>query len=146
MTWWRRKPNEGEEMQRENLPDEAPPAAAPMEPAAPSATAAGDPVDPEQLRESIVETLRTIFDPEIPVNIHEIGLIYGLDIDPGGRVGIRMTLTSPMCPVAESLPKEVEQKVQALPGVSDVVVDVVWDPPWTPQMMSEDARLLLGMG
>ena len=101
--------------------------------------------DTEKLKSDIVEMLRTIFDPEIPVNIHEIGLIYGLDVEPDGSVHIRMTLTSPMCPVAETLPPEVEAKVASVPGVREVVVDVVWDPPWTPQMMSEDARLLLGI-
>jgi FeS assembly SUF system protein len=84
--------------------------------------------------------LRTVFDPEIPVNIYEIGLIYELNVSPEGDVAIRMTLTSPMCPVAETLPPEVENKVAAVPGVRDVKLDLVWEPAWTPSMMSEDAR------
>ena len=86
-----------------------------------------------------------VFDPEIPVNIYEVGLIYDVDADPAGNVTIRMTLTSPMCPVAESLPVEVQDRVRALPGVASVNVDIVWDPPWGPEMMSEAARLELGM-
>lgn len=105
----------------------------------------GEPIDVEAVRQAILEVLRTIYDPEIPVNIYEIGLIYGLDVAPDGRVNVRMTLTTPMCPAAESLPPEVEAKVGGVRGVRDVVVDLVWDPPWTPAMMSEDARLLLNI-
>ncbi len=93
----------------------------------------------------IVEVLRTIFDPELPVNIYELGLIYGIDVDPQGAVTVRMTLTSPACPVAESLPPEVEAKVRAIDGVTDARVELVWDPPWTPERMSEAARLEAGM-
>ena len=93
----------------------------------------------------IVEVLRTIFDPELPVNIYELGLIYGIDVDPQGAVTVRMTLTSPACPVAESLPPEVEAKVRAIDGVTDARVELVWDPPWTPDRMSEAARLEAGM-
>ena len=118
----------------------------PVTGAAPAAADSPAAVDPEKLRETIVERLRTVYDPEIPVNIYEIGLIYGLDIEPAGQVHIRMTLTSPMCPVAESLPIEVENKVRGLPGVTDVGLELVWDPPWTPAMMSEEARLLLNIG
>jgi len=96
------------------------------------------------LRQQVVDVLRTCYDPEIPVDIYELGLIYGIDVDPGGNVYVRMTLTSPACPVAGSLPPEVESKIKALPGVSDVHVEVVWDPPWNPTMMSEAARLTLG--
>ncbi len=117
-----------------------------MSGAAPPAAGQAASLDPERLREAIVERLRTVYDPEIPVNIYDIGLIYGLDVDPEGRVRIRMTLTSPMCPVAESLPIEVENKVAGLPGVADVALDLVWDPPWTPAMMTEEARLLLNIG
>lgn len=113
---------------------------------APSAAAPAGAVDPERLKQDVVDVLRTIFDPEIPVNIYEIGLIYDLDVDTSGRVQVRMTLTSPMCPVAESLPPEVEAKINAVPGVNGVALDLVWEPPWNPQMMSEDARLLLGIG
>ncbi len=100
----------------------------------------------EDLEQSIVETLKTVYDPEIPVDIYELGLIYKIDVDENGRVGIQLTLTSPMCPVAGSLPPEVEAKVAAVPGVVDVHVDLVWEPPWNPSMMSEAARLELGMG
>lgn len=93
----------------------------------------------------IIEALRTCFDPEIPVNIYELGLIYEVKVDPSGAVGIRMTLTSPNCPAAQSLPAEVEAKAKAVPGVTDVKVDVVWDPPWEPSRMSEAAKLELGM-
>ena len=97
------------------------------------------------LEASIVEVLRTCFDPEIPVNIYELGLIYGIDIDQSGGVKIKMTLTSPGCPVAGSLPGEVEQKVQAVPGVTNATVELVWDPPWCMDLMSEAAKLQLGM-
>lgn len=93
----------------------------------------------------IIEALRTCFDPEIPVNIHELGLIYDVKVEPSGAVGIRMTLTSPNCPAAQSLPAEVEAKAKAVPGVTDVKVEVVWDPPWDPSRMSEAAKLQLGM-
>jgi FeS assembly SUF system protein len=99
----------------------------------------------EDLREKIVEVLQTCFDPEIPVNIYELGLIYGIDVTPAGEASITMTLTSPMCPVAGSLPIEVETKVRAVEGVTNARVDVVWDPPWTPEKMSEAARLQLNM-
>lgn len=109
------------------------------------ASSNGGPIDPDALRERIVDALRTCFDPEIPVNIHELGLIYEIDVDTVGAVRIRMTLTSPACPVAGSLPPEVEAKVRAVPGVSDAKVEVVWDPPWTQDRMSEAARLQLGL-
>ena len=96
-------------------------------------------------RESVIEALGTVYDPEIPVNIYELGLIYRLDIDPTGKVEIDMTLTAPACPVADILPAEVEEKARAVPGVTDVKVELVWDPPWTPDRMSEAARLELGM-
>ncbi len=100
---------------------------------------------PPDLRDKIVEVLQTCFDPEIPVNIYELGLIYDIDIKPEGEVGIKMTLTSPMCPVAGSLPPEVEAKVGGVPGVKSAKVEVVWEPPWTPEKMTEAARLMLGM-
>jgi FeS assembly SUF system protein len=87
--------------------------------------------------------LKTVYDPEIPVDIWELGLIYDLDVDESGGVRIRKTLTSPMCPVAETLPPEVEAKARSVAGVSDVKLDLVWDPPWSPSMMSEAARLEL---
>lgn len=93
----------------------------------------------------VVEALRTCFDPEIPVNIHELGLIYDIKVGDSGAVTITMTLTSPHCPAAQSLPAEVEEKVKAVPGVTEVKIDLVWDPPWDPSRMSEAARLQLGM-
>ena len=103
---------------------------------------------PEQLRavgDQIVQQLKTVFDPEIPVDIYELGLIYKVKLDEDGSVAIRMTLTSPMCPAAEELPPEVESKARSVPGVSSVTLDLVWDPPWNPGMMSEAAKLELGM-
>lgn len=99
----------------------------------------------EEVREGVLSALRTVYDPEIPVDIWELGLVYDLAVDDANAVRIRMTLTSPMCPVAESLPPEVEAKARTVEGVSDVAVEVVWDPPWSPSMMSEAARLELGM-
>lgn len=93
----------------------------------------------------VVEALRTCFDPEIPVNVYELGLIYGITVDPSGVVGIRMTLTSPNCPAAGSLPGEVQEKVKTIPGVKDATVEVVFDPPWDQSRMSEAARLELGL-
>jgi FeS assembly SUF system protein len=93
----------------------------------------------------VIEALRTCFDPEIPVNIYEMGLIYEVKVGPDGGVAIQMTLTSPHCPAVQSLPAEVESKVRAVPGVADVKIDLVWDPPWDQSKMSEAARLQLGM-
>lgn len=98
----------------------------------------------EETRQAVVEMLRTCYDPEIPVDIYELGLIYQVDVDEAGKVSIRMTLTSPMCPVAGSLPGEVEGKVRSVPGVTDAAIDLVWDPPWDPSLMSEAAKLQLG--
>jgi FeS assembly SUF system protein len=89
--------------------------------------------------------LRGVYDPEIPVNIFELGLVYDVRVDESGVVGIVMTLTSPMCPVAEILPMEIEAKTREIEDVRDVWIDLVWDPPWNPEMMSEAARLELGM-
>jgi FeS assembly SUF system protein len=93
----------------------------------------------------VLEALRSCFDPEIPVNIYELGLVYNLEILSGGVVTIQMTLTSPHCPAVQSLPAEVENKVRAVPGVADVKIDLVWEPPWEPSRMSDAARLQLGM-
>jgi FeS assembly SUF system protein len=93
----------------------------------------------------VIETLRTCFDPEIPVNIYELGLIYETKVSDEGEVSVKMTLTSPLCPVAQSLPEEVQAKVRAVPGVKFARVEVVWDPPWNPSMMSEVAKLELGI-
>ena len=103
---------------------------------------------PEKMRavgDQIVQQLKTVFDPEIPVDIYELGLIYKVKLDEDGAVAIRMTLTSPMCPAAEELPPEVESKARSVEGVSSVTLDLVWDPPWNPGMMSEAAKLELGM-
>jgi FeS assembly SUF system protein len=97
------------------------------------------------LEERVIAALRGVFDPEIPVNIYDLGLIYDLKIDPSGSVSIRMTLTSPACPVAGALPGEVQARVQAVPGVTSVNVELVWDPPWEMSRMSEEARLQLGL-
>ena len=99
----------------------------------------------QHLESAIVEVLQTVYDPEIPVDIYALGLIYELDVRPGGAVNVVMTLTSPMCPVAETLPPEVETKVRGVAGVSSVTLDLVWDPPWNPDMMSEAAKLELNM-
>ncbi len=97
------------------------------------------------LEAQVVEMLRSCFDPEIPVNIYDLGLIYDVKVEPSGAVEIRMTLTSPHCPVAQSLPAEVQAKVKEVPGVTEAKVDVVWEPPWDPAKMSEAAKLQLGM-
>jgi len=98
-----------------------------------------------QLQTIIVDVLKTIYDPEIPVDIYELGLIYEVDVDPGNNVRIEMTLTAPNCPAAESLPAEVEQKVKSIHGVENFGLDLVFDPPWTMDYMSEEAKLELGM-
>jgi FeS assembly SUF system protein len=93
----------------------------------------------------VLDALRTCYDPEIPVNVYELGLVYEVGVDETGSVSIKMTLTSPHCPAVQSLPAEIESKVRAISGVSDVKVDLVWEPPWDPSKMSEAARLQLGM-
>ena len=99
----------------------------------------------QALGEKIVAALKTCYDPEIPVDIYELGLIYKVDVEDDNTVKVEMTLTSPHCPVAESLPAEVKEKVAAVEGVKACEVEIVWDPPWNPTMMSEEARLELGM-
>jgi FeS assembly SUF system protein len=106
---------------------------------------ATNPPTSEALKERVVDGLHAIFDPEIPVNIYDLGLIYAVDVTPEGAVAIRMTLTSPGCPAAVSLPPQVEARAKSVPGVTAARVEVVWDPPWTPERMSEAARLQLGM-
>jgi FeS assembly SUF system protein len=98
-----------------------------------------------ELQEAVIEALKSIYDPEIPVDIYELGLIYDVDISEDGDAVITMTLTTPHCPVAESLPNEVELRVLSVPGIRDAVVNLVWDPPWDPSKMSDEARLELGM-
>ena len=103
-------------------------------------------VDPQgDLKESVVEALKSIYDPEIPVDIYELGLIYDVEISEDGDAVVTMTLTTPHCPVAESLPQEVELRVLSVPGIRDAEVKLVWDPPWDPSKMSDEARLELGM-
>jgi FeS assembly SUF system protein len=96
------------------------------------------------LESQVVEVLRTVFDPEIPVNIYDLGLIYDVLVEDDSSIVVRMTLTSPACPVAGTLPPEVEEKVKSVPGVNGARVDVIWDPPWNPEMMSDGAKLELG--
>lgn len=97
-------------------------------------------------REAVIDALRTVHDPEIPVNIYELGLIYGMEIDEKGNVAIDMTLTAPACPVAGEMPQWVADAVAAVEGAGEVEVSMVWDPPWSPARMSEDAKMLLDMG
>jgi FeS assembly SUF system protein len=97
------------------------------------------------LKESVIDALKSVYDPEIPVDIYELGLIYDVEISEDGDAAIAMTLTTPHCPVAESLPNEVELRVLSVPGIRDAVVNLVWDPPWDPSKMSDEARLELGM-
>lgn len=106
---------------------------------------APDPVKMADIRPLVLDALSTVFDPEIPVNIRELGLIYDVLVDKDGRVGVRMTLTAPACPAAQSLPVEVQQKAAAVPGVTEAKVEIVWDPPWGKEMMSEAAKLQLGL-
>jgi FeS assembly SUF system protein len=128
----------------EPAPHVAPPVPRPAaEP--PTAAPARGPLDISEIREKVIGVLRTCFDPEVPVNIYELGLVYGIDVEETADVAIRMTLTSPACPVAGSLPPEVQAKVQQVPGVKSARVDIVWDPPWTPERMSEAARVQLGL-
>lgn len=116
------------------LPEYSATAGRPLEPGTPVAS-----------EEAVIEVLRTVFDPEIPVNIYDLGLIYDTTIHDSGMIEIEMSLTAPGCPVAGEMPGEVARAVAALPGAGEVSVRLVWDPPWTPERMSEDARLALGM-
>ena len=100
---------------------------------------------PDEIRNDIIAVLKTVYDPEIPVDIYELGLIYAVEVDDRREVSIKMTLTTPMCPVAEILPQEVEAKVRAVEDVSTVKLDLVWDPPWSVEKMSESARLELNL-
>jgi FeS assembly SUF system protein len=109
----------------------------------------GDKIDEAgggNLQARVIEALRTVFDPEIPVNIYDLGLVYALDVDEDeGRVAIRMTLTAPGCPVAQTFPSIVEDVVRSIEGVNDATVELVWDPPWSRERMSDAARLQLGL-
>jgi FeS assembly SUF system protein len=111
-----------------------------QKPAEPVAEAPGG-----DLYEAVIEALKEIYDPEIPVNIYDLGLIYDVEITPDHHAKVKMTLTTPHCPVAESMPGEVELRVGAVPGIGDAEVELVWTPPWDPQKMSDEAKLELGM-
>jgi FeS assembly SUF system protein len=117
----------------------------PREERAPAAEPSATALNAEDVEQGVIEALRTVYDPEIPVNIYELGLVYDIDVDPAGKVVVRMTLTSPGCPVAGSLVPEIEGKTRTVPGVTDATVQLVWDPPWNPSMMSDAAKLQLGM-
>ena len=108
-------------------------------PSAPVSGAGGE------LQQAVIEALKEIYDPEIPVNIYDLGLIYGVEVDEESDVTITMTLTTPHCPVAETMPGEVELRASSVPGIRDAEVALVWDPPWSPEKMSDEARLELGM-
>jgi FeS assembly SUF system protein len=120
--------------------DSSPPSPRPID-----ADARPKTIEQKLLEGRIIAALREIYDPEIPVNIYDLGLVYGIDIGPDNAVRLRMTLTAPNCPVAESLPAAVESKIQTIPQVPGATVEIVWDPPWDRSMMSEAARLELGM-
>ena len=122
-------------------PEPEPASEAPAEPAA----FAPDLLNTLKFKPLLVEAVSKVFDPEIPVHIYELGLVYDLDVDRANNVQVRMTLTAPACPAAQTIPIEVERRVREVPGVNDVKVAVVWDPPWTRDMMSEMAKLSLGM-
>ncbi|MEE4337585.1 SUF system Fe-S cluster assembly protein [Erythrobacter sp.] len=109
-------------------------------PAETPATGAGG-----ELQAAVIEALREIYDPEIPVNIYDLGLIYGVEVDDECDATVTMTLTTPHCPVAETMPGEVEMRVCSVPGIRDAEVELVWEPPWSPEKMSDEARLELGM-
>jgi FeS assembly SUF system protein len=102
-------------------------------------------VDLQTLEAQVKDAMRTVYDPEIPINIYELGLIYELRVEPPGKVNVQMTLTAPSCPEAQTLPGRVEQVIREVPGVSEAAVELVWEPPWTPQKMTEAARLQLGI-
>ena len=109
------------------------------------ATSETQPASPEEIRQRVIQELHKVYDPEIPVDIYELGLVYDVSVDAVGKTSIRMTLTSPACPAAEALPPEVETKARGVGGVTGVELELVWDPPWTPERMSEAAKLELGM-
>ncbi len=118
-------------------------ASAPAQPAAPPMP--GHKIDVAAVRDAVIAVLKTVYDPEIPVDIYELGLIYEVEVEPTGDVQVVMTLTTPMCPVAETLPPEVEAKVRDVPGVRHCQLELVWEPPWSMDMMSDAARLELNL-
>ena len=156
MFWGRRKKEENDVPNEESM-GEGQGMEAPREPMAgtssttpsPDATqateATGGASEAVQIRDRIIAVLKTVYDPEIPVDIYELGLIYGVEVTDDAEVHVTMTLTTPMCPVAETLPPEVEDKIRNVLGVKDVSLDLVWDPPWSVDMMSDAARLELNL-
>ena len=108
------------------------------------ATAVANP-ELEELENKVKAAMRTVYDPEIPINIYELGLIYGLQVEPEGKVQVQMTLTAPSCPEAQVLPARVQNVIQEVPGVTEATVELVWEPPWTPKRMTDAARLQLGI-
>ncbi|HKY20789.1 MAG TPA: SUF system Fe-S cluster assembly protein [Vicinamibacterales bacterium] len=126
-----------------DAPAPTPQAAEPVPPA--TDAFARDPLNSLKFQPQMVEAVSKVFDPEIPVNIYELGLIYDMDVDTEANVKIRMTLTAPACPAAQTIPLDVERRVREVAGLKDVKVEVVWDPPWTRDRMSEAAKLSLGM-
>lgn len=135
--------------QSSGLSSDATVAAAAVHPAAPEpvpSEQSSSSSSPNSLEQKVIdEALKKCFDPEIPVNIWELGLIYDVNVSPEGVANVKMTLTAPACPVAGSLPGEVEQKIKAIPGITDAKVELVWDPPWNTEMMSRVAKVMLGM-
>jgi len=127
------------------LPMVPPPAVETPQPTTETGGLIPDPARTEELKPAVVKAIQTVFDPEIPVNIWELGLIYDVFVDAQGVAAVRMTLTAPGCPAAQSLPVEVARKVREVPGVADARVDVVWEPAWTKDRMSDVAKLQLGM-
>lgn len=125
-------------------PETAEPPPAPEAVSAEGAFAA-EPLNTLTMQPALVEAVSKVFDPEIPVNIYELGLIYNLDVDAGMNVQVKMTLTAPACPAAQTIPLDVERRIREVPGINDVKVAVVWEPPWTRDKMSEAAKLTLGM-
>ena len=101
--------------------------------------------DKEQIRDQAIDIIKTIYDPEIPINIYELGLVYDVQVNEEDAVHVIMTLTAPNCPVADSLPQEVEDKLKGLPGITDASVEITWDPPWEMSKMTEEAKLQLGL-
>jgi FeS assembly SUF system protein len=124
---------------------EAPEAAPASAPPSGESKFTPEPLNTLKFQPALVEAVSKVFDPEIPVNIYELGLIYNLDVDADANVQVRMTLTAPACPAAQTLPVDVERRIREVPGVNDVKVAVVWDPPWTRDKMSDAAKLTLGM-
>src|SRR5262245_54002810 len=126
------------------LADAPPPSDSPESapaPAANEATFTAEPLNTLKFQPALVEAVSKVFDPEIPVNIYELGLVYGLEVDASANVQVRMTLTAPACPAAQSIPLDVERRIREIPGINDVNVAVVWDPPWTRDRMSDAAKL-----